>query len=611
MEKYQSMEREWVRSAKDDWLAFACHRFFSTVVRNGGGDRRLHWADIESFEWLQCRYSLPTIDLLFCGVIRMKRKQLHRSKLLYLIIALLVSFAIPEQTSAQGPSGRYSQIIGDSVSITSIDVAALRNRKDLQLVPWEIISAYGIQELGVDPLLIESIDITAGVPTLNGPEFGGVIRTVQPVDIANLSENLFGETVESPKIKGLRFRDAHQAPVKLAQSEKQVVLFGTEGSLRTMLGKPSKGSKMVELVKASKFPLRSVTSVGSIRPVLEGALAEKESAIPPALYKDLEVILEELEYVFTGNDMVGIGAEIDVRLVAKDSASAAKLMAALDHLRTNGLGIAEQSLREAIDQDQSMTPELKSACVQYLERLKLFLAQADLWKVEGEQVAINGTYSYSVPTIGVLTGLLLPAVQSARNAAQRMQSSNNIKQILLSIHNYESTYKRFPARTINSKDGKPLLSWRVSLLPYVEEAGLYQEFHLDEPWDSPHNIKLLDRMPLSYKHPNSRARKGHTVYVAPFRKDTVWNLEKARFQNITDGTANTIAIVEVEDEYAVPWTKPEDLDLNQRENFTLLRGPSFQAGMFDGSVRAIAKDTDAEILEALITSQGGEPVAIP
>jgi hypothetical protein len=66
-----------------------------------------------------------------------------------------------------------------------------------------------------------------------------------------------------------------------------------------------------------------------------------------------------------------------------------------------------------------MSPELKQACLQYMERAKEFLGKADLWTVNGDEIAINGTYSYSIPTIGVLTGLLLPAVQAAREAARR------------------------------------------------------------------------------------------------------------------------------------------------------------------------------------------------
>ena len=528
-----------------------------------------------------------------------------------LSMVISVSSTLPKELYGQGPSVRYNQTVSDSISITSIDVGAIRNRKDLEMVPWEIISAFGIQELGVDPLLIDTIDISASMPSLNGPEFGGVVRMTKPVDIADLSSKLFDEIGDYPKITGTRFRNVNQAPMKIAQSEDQVILFGSEGMLRRMLGKPSKGSKTVELVKDSKYPMRSVTAMAIIRPIIEGGLADMESQIPPSLYQDINIVIQELEYVISANDMAGMFAQIEMKLIAKNSESAAKLADALDRLRTNGLVFAEESLRNAIGQDQQMSPELKAACIQYMERAKVFLSQADLWKVNGEEVAMNATYGYSIPTIGVLTGLLLPAVQAAREAARRMQSSNNVKQLMLAIHNYEFAFKFIPTRATKSKDGEQLLSWRVALLPFVEEGALYQEFHLDEPWDSPHNIKLVPRLPTAFRHPSSQAQPGHTVYVAPFRDDTVWNVEKPRFANITDGMSNTIAIVEVQDEHAVLWTKPDDLDLNDLENLSFLRDPTFEAGYFDGTVRAISKSIDKGILEALITSQGGEVVDVP
>ena len=541
----------------------------------------------------------------------MKSFLLHGRTLPLWLTGLFASFALSTNLSAQAPSPRYSQTVADSISITSIDVGAIRNRKDLEMVPWEIISAFGIQELGVDPLLIESVDISASMPSPNGPEFGGVIRTTKPVDIADLSSKLFGEVASSSKIKGMRSRNANDAPIKIAQTEEQVILFGSEGTLRRMLGKPSKGSKAIDLLNDSKYPMRSVTNFANIKPIIAGGLADMESQIPPSLYQDIEVVIEELEYVVSSNDMAGLSAQIELKLVAKDGESAARLATALGNLRTNGMEFAELSLRNAIRQEQEMSPELKQACLQYMERAKEFLGKADLWTVNGDEIAINGAYSYSIPTIGVLTFLLLPAVQAAREAARRMQSSNNVKQLLLAMLNHESAYRQFPLRATVDKNGGKLLSWRVALLPYLEENALYNEFHQDEPWDSPHNIQLVDRMPAIFRHPSSLAEKGHTVYLAPYRDDTIWNSKKPKMNTITDGTSNTIAIVEVQDEYAVPWTKPEDLDLNDLENFSLLRAPTAQAGFFDGSVRTISNAIDSETLEALVTSQGGEVVNVP
>src|SRR5438093_7201056 len=84
---------------------------------------------------------------------------------------------------------------------------------------------------------------------------------------------------------------------------------------------------------------------------------------------------------------------------------------------------------------------------------------------------------------------------AANEKEARQTSVNNLKQLALAMHNYHDTYGHLPPAALKNKKGKPLLSWRVALLPFVEEDKLYKEFRLDEPWDSAHNKKLLAKMP--------------------------------------------------------------------------------------------------------------------
>src|SRR5262245_29213098 len=82
------------------------------------------------------------------------------------------------------------------------------------------------------------------------------------------------------------------------------------------------------------------------------------------------------------------------------------------------------------------------------------------------------------------------------------------------MHNYNSAHGRLPAAVVYGEYGEPLLSWRVAMLPYIEQQGLYDRFHLDEPWDSPHNIQLLPLMPRSYALPprkQKRLPENHTI----------------------------------------------------------------------------------------------------
>jgi hypothetical protein len=102
-------------------------------------------------------------------------------------------------------------------------------------------------------------------------------------------------------------------------------------------------------------------------------------------------------------------------------------------------------------------------------------------------------------------------------AEEALEVAWRIRQIGIAIHNYENDHGHLPQPAIYSKDGQPLLSWRVALLPYLEEQELYNQFHLDEPWDSPHNIQLLARRPDLYANGRRRPTPSReTTYFQVF-----------------------------------------------------------------------------------------------
>ena len=188
----------------------------------------------------------------------------------------------------------------------------------------------------------------------------------------------------------------------------------------------------------------------------------------------------------------------------------------------------------------------------------------------------------------VSAGVALPAVQKVRNAAARMQSQNNLKQIALAMHIYHDAHGSFPPAAICDKKGKKLLSWRVAILPYIEQDALYKSFKLDEPWDSEHNKKFGAALVRVYMDPRLPNGTGATHYKVFLGKETPFDwLQSKKIQDISDGSSNTIMVVAAGD--AVPWAKPEDFEFDSTKPLPDLTKPFPQllAAFCDGSVRSI------------------------
>ncbi len=200
------------------------------------------------------------------------------------------------------------------------------------------------------------------------------------------------------------------------------------------------------------------------------------------------------------------------------------------------------------------------------------------------------------------------ANEQADEESVRQQSVRNLKTLAFALRSYHDEHGQFPPAAIYSKDGKALLSWRVLLLPYLDQANLFRQFKLNEPWDGTTNKKLLDRMPEVYALPGGKGKGTQTIYQVLTGAETIFPSPNAtRDADITDGIRNTILIVEAAD--PVPWMKPADLTYAPKKPLPKLGGISkegFQAAFADGSVRLLPRSTKEEILRAYITRNGGE-----
>jgi prepilin-type processing-associated H-X9-DG protein len=200
--------------------------------------------------------------------------------------------------------------------------------------------------------------------------------------------------------------------------------------------------------------------------------------------------------------------------------------------------------------------------------------------------------------------------QKSKEARTRIESASNLRQIGIAFHTYHDTMDVFP--TVANKK----LSWRVQILPYIEQQQLYDQFKMDESWDSPNNIRLVPLMPKLYqckRFPD--AGPGMTYYQAFVGPNTVLNTPQGA--NLVamvnaNGTSQTIMIVEAGD--AIPWTKPDDLPVDPQKPLPPLGGPkreTFNALFADGHVQVMPQTINPQTLRAMIDWTNTQPIVMP
>lgn len=213
----------------------------------------------------------------------------------------------------------------------------------------------------------------------------------------------------------------------------------------------------------------------------------------------------------------------------------------------------------------------------------------------------------------VAVAFLLPVTRSARPTAYRSQCKNNLKQIAIALHNYHDQYHAFPPAYTIDADGKPLHSWRTLILPYMEQKALYYKIDLTKPWDDPVNAEAYKSGIEAYRCPATKGPANHTSYMAIVTSDSCFRSTEPRMlSEITDETAKTLLVIEVDSESAVHWMAPIDADeafiirMCLKTNLTHTGG--MHVAFVDGSVTFLNQTVSPGTLHALISIAGKEPL---
>jgi hypothetical protein len=282
-------------------------------------------------------------------------------------------------------------------------------------------------------------------------------------------------------------------------------------------------------------------------------------------------------------------------------------------------------------------------------RVTAQVARAATTAIEsGQEVALirpTGSTTAQLRAVPEFIKVDVGADVDGSQAAAQLKSVNNLKQIMHALHTYASANGHFPPAVVYGPDDRPWHSWRVLILPYLEQAELYNQYDLGQPWDSENNKKLLEHLPDVYRDPLNGDVKGDaTHYAVAVGKHTIFPPEGAKIrelhppafdgpgvtclEKITDGISNTIAVGPVSPEKKIPWTKPEDVDFGEglaNPEFTLGGPKGFAApikvkgsdgkeqraspvAFANGTVRILASSISRQALDSLVTRDGGESV---
>lgn len=234
-------------------------------------------------------------------------------------------------------------------------------------------------------------------------------------------------------------------------------------------------------------------------------------------------------------------------------------------------------------------------------------------------------YGAMVATTCLLAVCLMSAVRYAKERSHRPRCYNNLRQIAIALQMYHDEYRSLPPAYVADAGGKPIHSWRVLLLPFLECEPLYKQYRFDEPWDGPNNRKLHDRYLEVYTCPEQfrgapRDAARDTSYVVVVGPQTAFPGDRSvSFGDIRDGTTNTVLVVEINNS-GIHWMEPRDLHVTQMnprinpprgQGISSLHKGYAGAALADGGVKTLSEQLSASEVAGSLTIDGGEPMLTP
>lgn len=450
--------------------------------------------------------------------------------------------------------------------------------------------AEGKELAGFDPADIEQVLVLVSPLDEN---FAFVARFSKPLNADEVIPKMMDDGHEVVEHDGMSYyKNANERDPSVYMPDDKTVVAARSADLERMMAKPSPDNELTAMLTTADLNNELVVCVVADRLAAEAKknMAQVELPFPFSSLKELPDLISAGSLELELTEAVGLVLKVK----SPDQKSSERVSQLLDPLINMGKGIAQQQLT-------NMPPQVADMARPVLESLKV------------EQAGDQFSVSLKIDQPGILdavAGMALPAIMAAQGAAQITNDKNSLKQIGLAMHNYHDVYGHLPVASEGiktDKDGKPLLSWRVHILPFIEERELYEQFNLDEPWDSENNKDLIEFIPQVYVMKGG-PDDGKTMVQAPIGEGSIFGGDKeVGFRNITDGTSNTIMVVVTKPEKAVPWTKPADLAFDAKDPAADLQAtPAGYLALFgDGAVLTIKASLKAATWALLFNREDG------
>lgn len=508
----------------------------------------------------------------------------------------------------------WSFVPPNAPAVAIVRPAAMLAKPEMQPLVKLFHEQVGVeQQLGLKVTELEEIKLIAPYvpdPAMPGAQNFGVfvLRAKAAHDWKAFGEKVAGPTVEA-NFLGKSYAKPENRPQGFAYylADERTIVLAAEPQLQRLLamqktspGKPKWADQWLAGDAAAMLDVKTYNAV------LGAKFKQANSGSNPALVS-FSPIWEQTDRFFAN-----VSVSDGIRITATAHCGSAEAAANVSKTAEAALTLASNLLAQLGGQIPADPNKAQQAgAMLILADMGAALLKNEITKIEGNSVRFETRVDGDAAD--TLVAVLTPAIQASRAAARQAQSQNNLRQIMLAMHVYNEVHKHFPAAVVIGPDGKTPHSWRVEILPYMEQEPLYRQYKMDEPWDSESNKKVLAQMPAVFRHTGDDPASTNASYFAITGETTIFpGTQSTEFKDIRDGLSNTITIVEAQ--RPIPWTKPDDIAYDPAKPLPKLGGHErgvFTAAFGDGSVQNMAQNVDETLLRAMFTRAGGELVQRP